>query len=132
VRGRSAPRCTEKLRLSFRGPGLFLGCWLLSLLQLLLLGGMSLLQLLGLLLMLLLQLLRPRFVGFLLREPLVFLILLLLKPLSFLVLFHAQLFLLLLVFLVLFRVPRVWRGEALRRRKIPGVHRIGGPRNVVF
>jgi hypothetical protein len=121
VRGRSAPQFTERLRLPFRGPRLVLVCWLLSLLQLL-----------SLLLMLLLQLLRPRLVSFLLREPLVFLILLLLKPLSFLVLLHAQLFLLLLVFLVLLRVPRIWRGGPLRRWKVPGVHRICWPRTVVF
>lgn len=107
-------------------------CWLLFLLQRLLLGGMFLLQLLSLLLMLLLQLLSSRFVSFLLRESLVFLILLLLKPLSFLVLLHTQLVLLLLVFLVLLGVPRIWRGGTFGRRKIPGVHCIGGPGTVVF
>ena len=84
---------------------------------------MSLLQLLGLLLVLLFHLLRSSVVRLLFRQLLVLLILLLLKFLPFLVLLRSQLCLLLLVFLVELRVPRIWRRRTLRWRKILRVDR---------
>ena len=131
-RGRSAPQCTEKLRLFFRRPGLFLTCWLLFLLQRLLLGCMSLLQLLSLLLMLLLQLLRSYVVRLLLRDALVFLVLFLLELLPFLILLRVQFCLLFLVFLVQLGIPGVRRWRTLRRRNVFRMHNVGGAGGILL
>jgi hypothetical protein len=77
-----------------------------------------LLQLLRLLLVRLLDLLLSRFVRLLLRQPLVVLFLLLLEFLVVLFLLSVKLFLLLLIFLIQFRVSRVWRSGAWVRRKV--------------
>ena len=90
-------------------------CWCrmrsgsLTLLHLLLLCCVPLLQLLRLLLVLLLQLLSFSLVRFLLRYLLMFLVLFLLQFLPFFVLLRSQLCLLLLVFLVQLRIPRIRR-----------------------
>ena len=94
-------------------------------LQLLLLRYMFLLQLLSLLLMLLLQLLRLGCISLLLRDLLMFLVLVRLESLPFLFLLRVELFLLFLVFLVRLRIPGIWRGRALDRRKILGVYYSG-------
>ena len=80
---------------------------LLSLLHLLRLLRVFLLQLLRLLLVLLLHLLHFRWGSILLRQLLMFVVLLLLKVLPFLGLLRDYGVLLLLVFLVQLRVPRV-------------------------
>ena len=72
-------------------------------------------HLLGLLLVLLLHLLHSLWSGLLFRQLLMFLVLPLLEFLAILVLLRDHLFLLLLVFLVLLRVPRV-RSEVLDGR----------------
>jgi hypothetical protein len=104
---------------------------LLPFLQVLLLLDVSLLQLLGLLLVPLLHLLIPRFIGPLLRHPLVVLLLLLLESLVVLLLLRVELFLLLLVSLVLFRVSRVWGSRAGMGCKILCVTWGRGARNIV-
>src|SRR5207302_4589480 len=106
-----------------------LGLWLLrgrarrrlSLLNFLLFLRMALLHLLRLLLMALLDLLLSRFRGVLFCESLVLFFLLAFKFLPVLLLLRVQLFLLLLIFAVLFRVSRVWRSRPLERRKITRV-----------
>lgn len=102
----------------------------MPLLQPLLLLRVSLFHLLRLLLMPLLQLLRSGFISLLLLHPLVVPLLLLLQFLVFLVLLGDQLFLLLLVFLILFRITRVWTREAFMRRKIPAMACIAGAGNI--
>ena len=59
----------------------------------------------------LLHLLISRFIGLLLRHPLMVLLLFLLEFLVLLLLVRVQIFLLLLVFLVLFRISCVWGGR---------------------
>ena len=95
--------------------------WLLALLQLLLLLGVFLCQLLGLLLMLLLKLLLFRFICRTLRETLMILLLSGLEFLALIDLLYLEFLLLLLIFLVLFGVARVWSDEVFRWRKIPDV-----------
>jgi hypothetical protein len=95
--------------------------WLLALLHLLLLLGVLLRQLLRLLLVTLLHLLFSCVVSLLLIHSLVFLVLLLLEFLAFLVLLLSELLLLLLIFLILLRIPRVWRQGTFCRRKVPGM-----------
>ncbi len=79
----------------------------------------------------LLHLLISRFIGLLLRHPLVVLLLFLLESLVLLLLLRVQLFLLLLVFLVLFRVSRVWGGRARMGCKIFCVNGGRGAGNIV-
>ena len=100
--------------------------------QLLLLLLVLLLQPLRLLRVLLLQLLLLGLISLLLRLLLVFLLLLLLELLSFLLLLGTQLFLLLLVFLVRFRVPGVGSRSARNRRQLVGVNSSAGTRSVVL
>jgi len=95
--------------------------WLLSLLQLLRLLGVSLLQLLGLLLVSLLHLLRSRLIRLLFRLRLVFLVLFLLEDLPILALLREELVLLLLVLLVLLRVSCVVRSDACDGRQVLGM-----------
>ncbi len=101
---------------------------LLSFLQVLLLD-VSLLQLLGLLLVPLFHLLISRFIGLLLRHPVVVLLLFLLESLVLLLLLRVQLFLLLLVFLIESRVSRVLRGRAWMGCEILCVKRSWGTGN---
>lgn len=105
---------------------------MLSLLHVLLLLNVSLLQLLGLLLVPLLHLLRSRFIGLLLRHPLVVLLLFLLESLVLLLLLRIQLFLLLLVLLVEFRVSRVRCSGAWMGCDILCVHWGRGAGNIIF
>jgi len=98
----------------------------LPLLHALLLRFVFLLQLLSLLLVPLFQLLRFRWRRAALRVPLVFLLLLLLKLLPFPVLLGVHFFLLLLIFLILLGVARVWRRTTFHRRNIFGMHDIAG------
>ena len=84
--------------------------WLLSLLHVLHLLCVLVLQLLRLLLVLLLHLLRSCWRSVLLRQLLMFLVLLLLEFLPILVLLRDYALLLLLVFLVQLRVPRIGSG----------------------
>ncbi len=91
---------------------------------------MSLFHLLRLLLVLLFDLLISRWAR-LLREPPVVLLLPLLQFLVVLFLPRVQLFLLLLVFLVQFRVSRVWRSGVRMRLNILSV-RCSGGRNIVL
>ena len=85
----------------------------LTSLQRLLLHGVFLHQLLRLLLVLLLHLLRARVVGLLLTKLLMFRFLLLLKHLALLSLLGDQLVLLLFVFFVCLRIPRIdWCGTS--------------------
>jgi len=122
-----------KDRLRLGRPCLSLVLWRrLALLQLLLLLNVFLRQLLRLLLVLLLYLLSFCVVSFLLSQLLVVLVLLLLQSLAFLVLLRLQLLLLLLVFLVRFRVPRVWRSGAFASRKVIGMHGRVGASSVVL
>ena len=92
-----------------------------ALLQVLRLCCVPLLQRLRLLLVLLLHLLRRGVISLLFRQLLVFLVLLLLKFLPLLILLRGQLLLLFPVFLVQLRISCIWRGRALRRRKIVGM-----------
>jgi hypothetical protein len=110
------------------------GLYLLLLLpgQLLLLLLVLLLQLLGLLPVLLFNLLLPRPISLLFRQLLVLLPLLLLEFLPFLRLLRAELLLLLLIFLVLFRVSCVGSGRARNGRKFVGMNSSAGARNVVL
>ena len=94
---------------------------LLSLLHLLRLLCVSLLQLLRLLLVSLLHLLRFRWRSLLSRQLLVFLVLFLLEMLPFLVLLRDYAFLLLLVFLVQLRIPRIGSSGAFDRRQVLGM-----------
>src|SRR5260370_39933609 len=112
------------------GLGLISACRLLSVLQVLLLLRVSLFHLLPLLPVLLFDWLISRWAR-LLREPPVVLLLLLLEALVVLFLPRVQLFLLLLVFLVQFRVSRVWRCGAWMRLNILSVRWSGG-RNIVL
>lgn len=97
-------------------------CWLLALLQLLLLLGVFLCHLLSLLLMLLLQRLLPRFISRLLREALVILLLSGLEFLALTGLLQLEFLLLLLVFLVLPGVARDGSGDMFGRGQVPSVN----------
>ena len=105
-------------------------CRLLFLLQLLPLLVVFLLQLLCLLLMPLLHMLHSYFIGFLLRESLVFLLLLLLELLPFLFLLCELFVLLLLVLLVQLLVPSIGDTRPWRRRQVANMD--GRSRNVVL
>ena len=104
---------------------------LLFLLHLPLLLFVFLLQLLRLLLVALLYLLPSPFIGFLLRQTLVFLLLLLLELLSFLFLLRELLFLLLLVLLVQLGVACIWSTGPCSGRKVARMDRRVGSRSVV-
>ncbi len=106
-------------------------CWL-SFLQALLLLGVSLLQLLRLLLVPLLDLLPSAIIRMLSGELLMFFFLLLLKFLPLSVLLRMKLFLLLLVFSVLLRIPRIWRRWTLGARNLVRVNRASATRGVVL
>ena len=94
---------------------------MLALLQLLLLLSVFLRQLLRLLLVNLFYLLLFRFIPRLWRDALVILLLFGLEFLALTDLLYLEFLLLLLIFLVLFGVARVWSDEVFRWRKIPDV-----------
>ena len=109
------------------------GAWRrLFLLQLLLLLRVPLHHLLCLLLVPLLDLLPSAFIGMLSCELLVLFFLLLLKFLPLSVLLRMKLFLLLLVFSVLLRIPRIWRRWTLGARNLVRVNRASATRGVVL
>ncbi len=94
----------------------------LSFLQPLLLLGMPLHHLLRLLLMPLLHLLLPAFIRILSCELLMLFFLLLLQLLPIFLLLREQLVLLLLIFVVLLGVSRVWSTRTLHWRQLTGMH----------